>query len=60
MKLCASASYSPPPLSLIDLVWRQAYLHQLIREMADQGTSIFLISSDMPEIIKVVDRIIVI
>ena len=37
----------------------RAYLHELIQEMADQGTSIFLISSDMPEIITVVDRIIV-
>ena len=37
----------------------KAYLHELIREMADQGTSIVLISSDMPEIITVVDRIIV-
>ena len=37
----------------------KAYLHELIWEMADQGTSIFLISSDMPEIITVVDRIIV-
>ena len=37
----------------------KAYLPELIREMADQGTSIFLISSDMPEIITVVDRIIV-
>ena len=38
----------------------KAYLHELIREMADQGTSIFLISSDLPEINTVVDRIIVI
>ena len=37
----------------------KAYLRELIREMADQGTSISLISSDMPEIITVVDRIIV-
>ncbi len=37
----------------------KVYLHKLIREMADQDTSIFLISSDMPEIITVVDRIIV-
>ena len=37
----------------------KAYLHELIRELADQGTSILLITSDMPEIISLADRIIV-
>ena len=37
----------------------KAYLHELIRELADQGTSILLITSDMPEIITLADRIIV-
>ena len=35
----------------------KAYLHELIRELADQGTSILLITSDMPEIITLADRI---
>ena len=37
----------------------KAYLHELIRELADQGTSIMLITSDMPEIITLADRIVV-
>jgi ribose transport system ATP-binding protein len=37
----------------------KAYLHELIWELADQGTSILLITSDMPEIITLADRIIV-
>ena len=37
----------------------KAYLHELIRELADQRTSILLITSDMPEIITLADRIIV-
>ena len=37
----------------------KAYLHELIRELADQGTFILLITSDMPEIITLADRIIV-
>jgi len=37
----------------------KAYLHELIRELADQGTSILLITSDMPEMITLADRIIV-
>ena len=37
----------------------KAYLHELIRELADQATSILLITSDMPEIITLADRIIV-
>ncbi len=35
----------------------KAALHELIREIADGGTAILLISSDMPEIVGVADRI---
>jgi ribose transport system ATP-binding protein len=35
----------------------KAALHALIRELADRGTAILLISSDMPEIVAVADRI---
>jgi ribose transport system ATP-binding protein len=35
----------------------KAYLHALIRELADQGTAILLITSDMPEMITLADRI---
>jgi ribose transport system ATP-binding protein len=34
-------------------------LHELIRELAAQGTSILLITSDMLEIITLADRVIV-
>jgi ribose transport system ATP-binding protein len=34
-------------------------LHQLIRTLADDGMSIILISSDMPEIVRLADRILV-
>ncbi len=37
----------------------KAYLHELLRELADKGTSILLISSDMPEMIALADRIVV-
>ena len=37
----------------------KAYLHQLLRDLAEQGTSILLISSDMPEMITLADRIVV-
>lgn len=37
----------------------KAYLHELIRELSDQGTAILLITSDMPEMIALADRIIV-
>ena len=37
----------------------KAYLHKLIIELADRGTSIILISSDMPEMISLADRILV-
>ena len=37
----------------------KAYLHELIIKLADSGTSIILISSDMPEMISLADRILV-
>ena len=37
----------------------KAYLHKLIIELADKGTSIILISSDMPEMISLSDKILV-
>lgn len=37
----------------------KAYLHKLILNLADNGTSIILISSDMPEMISLADRIVV-
>lgn len=37
----------------------KSYLHELIRELSDQGTAILLITSDMPEMIALADRIVV-
>jgi ribose transport system ATP-binding protein len=37
----------------------KAYLHDLIRELSDGGTGILLITSDMPEMITLADRIVV-
>ena len=37
----------------------KAYLHELLRELADAGTAILVISSDMPEMIALADRIVV-
>jgi ribose transport system ATP-binding protein len=37
----------------------KAYLHELIRELSDTGTAILLITSDMPEMIALADRIVV-
>ena len=37
----------------------KAYLHDLIHELANAGTAILLITSDMPEMIDVADRILV-
>ncbi|MEZ5666584.1 MAG: sugar ABC transporter ATP-binding protein [Alphaproteobacteria bacterium] len=37
----------------------KAYLHELIGELAGNGTAILLISSDMPEMIALADRILV-
>jgi ribose transport system ATP-binding protein len=42
----------------IDVKTKQ-YIHELIWELAGQGRSILLISSDMPEIIRLADRILV-
>jgi ribose transport system ATP-binding protein len=35
----------------------KAYLHQLILDLADKGTAILLISSDLPEMVALADRI---
>lgn len=35
----------------------KAYLHDLIHELAEKGTAVLLITSDMPEMIDVADRI---
>jgi len=35
----------------------KAYLHGLLRQLADRGTAILLITSDMPEMITLADRI---
>lgn len=37
----------------------KAYLHELIRELSDGGTALLLITSDMPEMIALADRIVV-
>ncbi len=37
----------------------KAYIHELIRDLAGTGTSILLITSDMPEMVAVADRILV-
>ena len=37
----------------------KAYVHELMRELSDSGTSILLITSDMPEMVTVADRILV-
>ncbi|PWJ11749.1 sugar ABC transporter ATP-binding protein [Jannaschia seohaensis] len=37
----------------------KAYVHELIRDLADAGTSVLLITSDMPEMVTVADRILV-
>ncbi len=37
----------------------KTYLHELIRELSDEGTAILLITSDMPEMITLADRIVV-
>ena len=35
----------------------KAYIHELLRQLADEGTAILLITSDMPEMITLADRI---
>ncbi len=37
----------------------KAYIHDLLRQLADEGTAIVLITSDMPEMITLADRIVV-
>jgi ribose transport system ATP-binding protein len=37
----------------------KAYLHDLIHDLAAQGTAVLLITSDMPEMVDVADRILV-
>jgi ribose transport system ATP-binding protein len=37
----------------------KAYIHELLRRLADEGTAILLITSDMPEMITLADRILV-
>ena len=37
----------------------KAYLHELLRELSDAGTAILLITSDMPEMVTLADRIVV-
>ncbi|MBN9074091.1 MAG: sugar ABC transporter ATP-binding protein [Rhizobiales bacterium] len=37
----------------------KAYLHDLLRELADAGTAILVITSDMPEMVALADRIMV-
>ncbi len=37
----------------------KAYLHALIRDLSDSGTAILLITSDMPEMITLADRVVV-
>ena len=37
----------------------KAYLHDLVHELAEQGTAVLLITSDMPEMVDVADRILV-
>ncbi len=37
----------------------KAYMHELIRELSDAGTSVLLITSDLPEMVTVADRILV-
>ena len=37
----------------------KAYIHELLRQLADDGAAILLITSDMPEMITLADRIVV-
>jgi ribose transport system ATP-binding protein len=37
----------------------KAYIHDLLRQLAEEGTAILLITSDMPEMITLADRIVV-
>jgi ABC-type sugar transport system ATPase subunit len=46
------------PLRGVD-VGAKAEIYRLIRELADKGTAIILISSELPEILGLADRIVV-
>jgi len=37
----------------------KAYIHELLRQLASEGTAVLLITSDMPEIVALADRIVV-
>jgi ribose transport system ATP-binding protein len=37
----------------------KAYLHDLLRELANNGTAVIVITSDMPEMVALADRIVV-
>jgi ribose transport system ATP-binding protein len=37
----------------------KAYLHELIRDLARNGTAVLVISSDMPELVALADRVVV-
>ena len=60
--LPSTAQASPPvvtePTVGID-IRTKAYLHDLLRELAADGAAILLISSDMPEMVALADRILV-
>jgi ribose transport system ATP-binding protein len=54
-----------PPILIVDEPTRgidvgaKREVHQLLRELADEGTAVILISSELPEILAVADRILV-
>ncbi len=54
-----------PPILIVDEPTRgidvgaKQEVHQLLRELADEGTAVILISSELPEILAVADRILV-
>jgi ribose transport system ATP-binding protein len=54
-----------PPILIVDEPTRgidvgaKQEVHQLLRELADEGTAVVLISSELPEILAVADRILV-
>ena len=50
---------SKKPTRGID-VGAKAEIHQLLRELSDSGISVVMISSEMPEMIGVCDRVVVI
>jgi ABC-type sugar transport system ATPase subunit len=54
-----------PPILMVDEPTRgidvgaKQEVHQLLRELADEGTAVILISSELPEILAIADRILV-